>query len=504
MMLEAVGGAILHVLQPYVLFATAAGTVIGIIIGALPGLTATMGMALLSPFTFFMEPIAGISMLIGLYKGGTFGGTISAVLIGTPGTASNAATMLDGYAMAQRGEGSRALSASLLGSLIGDFCGSVCLVAGAPLFAAIALKFGSPEFFALTVFSVTMVCYVSGRSLLKGLMSAGMGFAFALIGTDPIGGSPRMTFGIPDLSAGVGILPIAIGLFGFTEVLIQLEGYTKEAASKLASVLQFNLRQTVTDIRNHLRTVFRSAFIGTVIGVLPGVGAETSNWVSYGMAKRASKNPESFGRGNVEGVIAPEVSANSECGAAMVPMLIFGIPGDIVTAIMMGALIGQGLQPGPRLIAENPTLFYSLFVNMFVSMVFLAFFGFFACKFAGRLLAVPRPIMFASVFVLCVAGTYAVGSSLFDVGMMIGFGVLGYFMRKLDIPIPPLVLAFILSRLIEDSFRRSLIQGDGTLMIFVERPISAAFLALTAFVVAGLVLQNWREWRQGTTSVQGQ
>jgi putative tricarboxylic transport membrane protein len=181
----------------------------------------------------------------------------------------------------------------------------------------------------------------------------------------------------------------------------------------------------------------------------------------------------------------------------MVPMLIFGIPGDIVTAIMMGALIGQGLQPGPNLIAENPTLFYSLFVNMFLSMLFLAFFGFFACKFAGRLLAVPRPIMFASVFVLCVAGTYAVGSSLFDVGMMFAFGVLGYLMRKLDIPIPPLVLAFILSRLIEDSFRRSLIQGDGTLMIFIERPIAAAFLALTALVIAGLLRQQWQAWRSG-------
>ena len=235
----------------------------------------------------------------------------------------------------------------------------------------------------------------------------------------------------------------------------------------------FDIRQVARDIRRHIRTVIRSALIGTLIGALPGIGAETSNWVAYGMAKRASKAPETFGRGNIEGVIAPEVAANAVCGAAMVPMLIFGIPGDIVTAIMMGALIGQGLQPGPNLIQENPAVFYSLFANMFVSMLMLALFGLIAIRFAGRILSVPRPILFTSVAILCVAGTYAVSSSLFDVGVMMAFGFLGYAMRKLDIPVPPLVLAFILSRLIEDSFRRSLIQGDGTLLIFLQRPIAA-------------------------------
>jgi putative tricarboxylic transport membrane protein len=500
-MLEAIGAAVLHVLQPEVLLATAIGTIIGIIIGALPGLTATMGMALLAPFTFFMHPVVGISMLIGLYKGGTFGGTISAVLIGTPGTASNAATMLDGYAMAKRGEAGRALGCSLAGSVFGDFIGSICLVLGAPLLASIALRFGSPEFFALTVFAVTMVCYVSGRSLAKGLLSAGIGFGFALIGTDPIGGSPRLTFGIPDLSAGIGVIALAIGLFGFAEVLVQLEGYAP-AAEKISSVVRFDARQIARDLSRHARTVIRSALTGTLIGALPGIGAETSNWVAYGMAKRASKSPETFGRGNVEGVIAPEVAANAVCGAAMVPMLIFGIPGDIVTAIMMGALIGQGLQPGPNLIQENPAVFYSLFANMFMSMLMLAFFGLFAIRFAGRILSVPPPILFTSVAILCVAGTYAVSSSLFDVGIMMAFGFLGYAMRKLDFPVPPLVLAFILSRLIEDSFRRSLIQGDGTLWIFLQRPIAAGFIALTALVVAALLLQQWRAWRTGNGPLQ--
>jgi putative tricarboxylic transport membrane protein len=456
----------------------------------LPGLTATMGMALLAPFTFFMDPVVGISLLIGLYKGGTFGGTISAVLIGTPGTASNAATMLDGYAMAQKGEASRALGCSLVGSVIGDFFGSICLVLGAPILASVALRFGNPEFFALTVFAVTMVCYVSGASLAKGLMAAGIGFTLALVGTDPIGGSPRFTFGVPDLSAGIGVIPLAIGLFGFTEVLIQLESYVAGQSERLPAMLRFDFHQIWLDIRTHIRTVLRSSLVGTVIGALPGIGAETSNWVAYGLAKRASKKPETFGTGNVEGVIAPEVAANAVCGAAMVPMLIFGIPGDIVTAIMMGALIGQGLQPGPNLIAENPAIFYSLFANMFLSMIFLAGLGFIAVKFAGNILSVPRALLFTTVAVLCVAGTYAIGSSLFDVGVMMIFGLLGYMMRKLGVPVPPLVLAFILSRVVEDSFRRSLVQGDGNIMIFIERPIAAGFLALTALVVIGIV------WRQ--------
>jgi putative tricarboxylic transport membrane protein len=490
-MLEAIGGAIFHVLQPQVLFATAIGTIIGIIIGALPGLTATMGMALLAPFTFFMDPVVGISLLIGLYKGGTFGGTISAVLIGTPGTASNAATMLDGFQMAKRGEAGRALGCSLAGSVFGDFIGSACLVVGAPLLASIALRFGSPEFFALTIFAVTMVCYVSGRSLAKGLMAAGIGFALALIGTDPIGGSPRLTFGVPDLSAGIGVIALAIGLFGFSEVLMQLETYAP-SAEKITGIVRIDVRQVARDLRNNVANVIRSALTGTLIGALPGIGAETSNWVAYGMAKRASKEPETFGRGNIAGVIAPEVAANAVCGAAMVPMLIFGIPGDIVTAIMMGALIGQGLQPGPNLIQENPAVFYSLFANMFVSMLMLAFFGYAAIKFAGRILSVPPPILFTGVAVLCVAGTCAVSSSLFDVGLMVAFGFLGYAMRKLDIPVPPLVLAFILSRLIEESFRRSLIQGDGTVWIFLQRPIAACFLGLTALVLAGLLLQQVR------------
>lgn len=491
-MFQAVIDAIGTAAQPASLLAILVGTTIGVVIGALPGLTATMGMALLAPFTFFMPPTVGIAFLIGLYKGGTFGGSISAVLIGTPGTASNAATMLDGYSLAKKGEGPRALSLALWASVLGDLVGTIALIVGAPTLAAVALRFGSPEFFALTLFSLTLVCYVSGPSLSKGLLAASIGILIALVGTDPIGGSPRMTFGVPDLSAGIGVIPLAIGLFGLSEVLVQLTGYQSGQAAGVSGSTSYSLRETFRTLRAYPRTILRSSFLGTCIGALPGIGAETSNWVAYGMAKRASKDPDSFGKGNIEGVIAPEVSANAVCGAAMVPMLIFGIPGDIVTAIMMGALIAQGLVPGPSLIADNPDIFYSLFISMFFAMIALAGVGWLAVRYAGLILNTPKPILFSVVTVLCVAGTFAVNASLFDVGLMIGFGAFGWLLRQLGIPVAPLILAFILSRLIEDSLRRTLIQGDGSLTILFDRPIALAFLALTLFMVVSVTLKARR------------
>ena len=490
-MLEAVFGAISVATQPEALIAVVVGVIVGVVIGALPGLTATMGMALLAPFTFFMPATVGIAFLIGLYKGGTFGGAITAVLIGTPGTASNAATMLDGYPLAQKGQGPRALTTALWASVAGDLFGTVTLVVGAPLLAVVALRFGSPEFLALTIFSLTLVCFVSGKSLAKGLMAAAIGMCIAIIGTDPIGGSPRMTFGVTDLIAGINVIPLAIGLFGLSEVLVQLGKYRPSISTRIVSQA-VSIRDGLRGLWDYPRTIVRSALIGVGIGVLPGLGAETTNWIAYGLAKRGSREPETFGKGNVEGVIAPEVASNAVCGAAMVPMLIFGIPGDIVTAIMMGALIAQGLTPGPSLISDNPDIFYALFVSMFIAMICLAIVGTIAIRHAGLVLNVPKPLLFSIVTVLCVAGAFSVNSSMFDVGLMVLFGLLGWVLRQFEIPVAPLILAFILSRLIEDSMRRTMIQGDGSLMIMLERPIAAGFLVLTALIILSLFVSARR------------
>ena len=480
------------------LVAISLGTITGLVIGAIPGLSATMGMALLSPFTFFVGPLIGIPFLIGLYKGGTYGGSVSAILIGTPGTASNAATLLDGYEMRKQGRAGEALVGALRGSLVGDIFGTVALIFIAPLLALIAIKFGPHEFFALILFSMTMVCYVSGNSLAKGVLAASIGIFFAIVGSDPLGGTPRFTFGISELSGGISVIAIVTGVFGITEVLIQMESFGRHAKSdpELSSVAIDPKTSKFSSLLPHMRTIVRSSSIGTLIGALPGIGAETSSWVAYGLAKRASKNPENFGKGELDGVIAPESANNAVCGAAMIPMLVFGIPGDIVTAILMSALIAQGLQPGPFLISDHREVIYGLFISVVLATVALYVFGRLTMRWWIRILSIPRPLLYSMVVVFCTVGTYSVHSSLFDLKVMFAFGAFGYIMRKLDIAIAPMVLAFVLSHILEPSLRRGLVQTDGSILGFFERPIAASFLCLTAVVLVSMLVLEFRKKRK--------
>ena len=485
--------AIQNVAAPTVLLAILIGVIIGVVMGALPGLSATMGMAIFAPTTFFLPPVEGISFLLALYKGGTFGGSISAVLIGTPGTASNAATVADGYAMTRQGKAGRALGLSVWGSVAGDAVGCLVLVLCAPLVARVALQVGNAEKFAITLMSLMLVAYVSGASLMRGLLAAGLGLALCLIGTDPIGGAARLTFGMPELSAGIGVIPLAIGLFGMAEVMEQLATW-RRGRVEVPTVEQPRIRDILGRIWHFRRTVVQSSLIGAGIGALPGIGAETSNWVAYGFARRTSRTPEVFGHGAEEGVIAPEVACNATCGAAMIPTLIFGIPGDVVTSILMGALIAQGLQPGPTLITDHRDLFYTLYAGLFVSMVMLAAVGVLAMRFASRIIVIPRPLLFTTVGVLCVAGTYAINTRLFDVGVMLAFGFLGWIMRGLRIPVAPLVLAFVLGRILEDSFRRMLIQSAGSLSPLWDRPIALVVCLVTLAVLASAVWGALSTW----------
>lgn len=481
-MIDAVLAALANVAAPAVMIALLAGVVLGVVIGALPGLSATMGMAIFAPVTFFMPPVEGISFLLALYKGGTFGGSISAILIGTPGTASNAATVADGYALTKQGKAGRALGLAVWSSVAGDAIGILALVLCAPLIAGFALQVGSAEKFAITLMSLLLVAYISGGSLLRGMLAASLGLGFSLVGADPIGGSPRLTFGIRELSAGIGVIPLAIGLFGLAEVMDQLARWRPGAiAAPRIEIPRF--REILAPLWRFRLTIGRSALIGATLGALPGIGSETSNWVAYGLAKRNSREAERFGHGSEEGVIAPEVACNATCGAAMIPTLIFGIPGDIVTSILMGALIAQGLQPGPTLITENADLFYTLYAGLFVSMVMLGFIGLLAMRVASRIVEIPRPLLFTVVGVLCVAGAYAINARIFDVMVMLCFGLLGWLMRALRIPIAPMVLAFVLGGILEDSFRRMLIQSQGSLAPLWERPIAAGFCIVTIAVL---------------------
>jgi putative tricarboxylic transport membrane protein len=493
-MLADISTAFIAVMTWQTFLAVAAGTMAGLIIGAIPGLSATMGMALLSPFTFFMPPLIGIPFLIGVFKGGTFGGSISAILIGTPGTAANAATLADGYALRNKGRAGEALSAALNASLIGDLFGTIALVIGAPMLALVAIRFGPHEFFALVLFSLTMVCYVSGNSLAKGVLAATVGLVFALIGTDPIAGTQRLTFGISDLQGGLNIIALVTGLFGISEVLVQLEasGTDRTRAVERVDFKRRRVASELADIVKHLPTIVRSSLIGTFIGALPGIGSETSPWIAYGVAKRRSKTPEKFGEGSLEGVMAPEAANNAVCASAMIPMLVFGIPGDIVTAILMSALIAQGLQPGPFLIVDHRDVIYGLFISVFLSSIALYVLGRLTMRWWITVLSIPKPLLYAIIVAFCVVGTYSVKSSEFDLAVMLLFGVIGYGFRKLNIALAPMLLAFVLSKYLETSLRHGLVQSDGSLFAFFERPITAVILVLTVLMLATFVLAGFR------------
>jgi putative tricarboxylic transport membrane protein len=475
------------------------GTAIGIVVGALPGLTATMAMAIFSPLTFFMPPLVGIPFLIGLYKGGTFGGSISAVLIGTPGTASNAATVLDGYPMAQQGRAGKALQASIYASTVGDFVSNLVLIFMAWPLAMIALKFGPPEIFALILFSMTIIASLAGASLTKCFISAMLGVLLALAGIDSISGASRLTFGIGELQGGISYIPFVIGLFGLGEIFVQMG--KRAGHFNIAKISEDPAANRVTFyeiLTKYPRTVFQSSLSGSIIGVLPGVGAETANWVAYGMAKNGSPNKANFGKGELEGVIAPEVSANANCAASMVPMLAFGIPGDVVTAVMLGAFMAQGLRPGPVLFKENIVEIYGIYIALFLSTIAMFVLAKLSLRMWVRVLQVPAGVLYPVVAMLCLAGAFAINNSLFDVAVAIGFGILAYVMRMGGFEVAPMVLAFILAPMLEQSLTQSLIMSHGNPAVFFTRPIAGGFMILTAVSVALYVRSILRARKAGT------
>ncbi len=483
------------VANPASIGAALAGLASGIVVGALPGLTATMAVAVLAPFTFFMEATVGIPFLLGVYKGAIYGGSIPAIIINTPGTAAAAATALDGYALARKGQARRALEMSLYASVVGDLLATMVLIFAAAPLAAVALKFSSPEFTMLYLFALTMVAAVSGRSLVKGLISASLGIMLATVGLDPMSGQMRYTFGIPDLMGGVTLVPLLIGMFALSEILLQAERGTPRIDAVGQS--KNEPRVTLADLQRVLRSTFRSSAVGIFLGALPGLGAEISCWISYGLAKRRSKNPEEFGHGSIEGIAAAEAGNNAVCPAALIPMMVFGIPGDTITAVLLGAFMAQGLLPGPLLFEKHGEVLYGLFVLLIVTNIMLLAFGYVAIRYLRRITLIPSGILFPAVIVTCFAGAFAVNSSFFDLIIMLLGGVGGYLMRKTEVPIPPLVIAMLLAPGLENALRQSLVFSDNDLSIFVSRPISAGILAL---LIASLAIYGFRTYRSRAAS----
>ncbi len=480
-MIEHLLNGLLTAFSPGVLPVLIFGVSGGIILGALPGLTATMGVAILLPFTFGMDPTAALVMLIGVYIGGIYGGSIAAILLKTPGTPASAATVLDGHTLAVKGEAARALSISAVASFIGGLISTIILIAIAPMLAKFALRFNAPEYFALALFGLTIIASVASQNILKGLLAGGIGLLISTVGLDPISSVPRFTFDIMDLYSGINVIPVLIGLFAISEALNQLE---KLHHKKAASAVKFDHRLlSKKDLKDLTPTAVKSALLGTSIGSVPGAGADISAFVCYNEARRSAKNPDEFGKGSVRGLAAAEAGNNGVTGGSLVPLLTLGVPGDAVAAVLLGALIVQGLTPGPLLFSQNPDIVYGVFSSMLVANIVMLLIGLLGIRFFCRIIEVPKILMIPIIIFLSIVGAYAINNSMFDVGIAIGFGLLGFVLGKLDIPSSPILLAIILGPMAETNLRKSLLMYEGSWSFLYERPIALTFIILAVLSV---------------------
>ena len=463
------------------------GVVIGCIVGAIPGMTATMGVALALPFTFHLQPVTGILLLLGVYKGGIYGGSIPAILIKTPGTPAAACTVIDGYPLTQKGQANKALHMALYSSCFADFISNIALIFFTGFIASFALRFGPPEFFTLILFSLTIIAGVAGSNLARGLISACFGLLLATVGLDLIYGTERMIFGEPELMGGLKFIPVLIGLFAIPEII---DHYTRkyESHKGLASLGQEGV--TKSELKRCFKSIVRGSLIGVVMGAIPGIGGAPSAFLSYSEAKRTSKRADNFGKGELEGVAASEAGNNGVCGATMIPLLALGVPGDVITAVILGAFMIHGLRPGPILFEQNLSLIYAIFMGIMLSSFFLLLVGMAGIRLFAKISNVPNSFLYPVVLVLCVFGGYAVGNTMFDILIMFIMGLVGYFMLKFDIPAAPFLIAFILGPLLEDSFRQALQLSRGDFSIFIRNPICWGFLGLTVVSIALIIRRN--------------
>lgn len=491
-MLDLITVGFSEIANPECLLLIAAGVVLGIIFGSIPGLSATMAIALCLPMTYGLKPISGMALLVGLYIGGISGGLVAAILLRIPGTPSSVATCFDGYPLAAKGQAGKALGVGIFFSFLGTIFGILVLMCISPLLAKIALKFSFYEYFAVGVFSMTMMASLISGSVVKGLASGAIGLLFAMVGAAPIDGLPRLTFGFHALDGGFDILPVLIGLFAISEII---KAAKERNAAKMAVMQNFKIKGfgfSFQEFVSQIGNFFRSAVIGTSIGILPGIGGGTSNILAYTAAKNASKTPEKFGTGIIDGIVASESANNATVGGALVPLLCLGIPGDTATALLLGGLTIHGLNPGPLLFDTEAELVYGIFAICVIANLFMLIMEYGGIKIFARVLTVPKYILMPIILVLCVVGAYGLNNRLFDVWAILVFGILAYILEKFHFPLTPIILGFILGPMIETNLRRGLIASQGSYLPFVTSPISAAFLAVSILVIA---LAVWKEIR---------
>lgn len=478
-----IGQSLMDVLSLQSIFWIFLGTVVGILFGAAPGLTATTAVALFTPITFYMPLNISLSFLMGIYCGGFYAGSIPAILINTPGAPGNAATSMEGYPMAKRGEAGHALSLSVTASYIGGTISAFALLFFAPIIASLALKFGAPEYFAVAMVGLVCIAGVSGNSVVKGIIGACIGMFMGCIGMDPMDGLARFTMGSVDLLSGIQLIPALVGLFAITEVLANME--KSDTLSEMVAQ-KISLKDVLPKFSEYFAakwTLVKSIIIGIFVGAVPGTGPTIASWMAYNEAKRASKEADKFGTGIPEGIIATESSNNAVTGGALIPLLTLGVPGDTVTAVLLGALMIQGLTPGPMLLVEHYDLVAKLLWILIFANIAMLVCGLLGSKYAPNILKLRPSILMPIVAVLCITGGYASNNSFFDAYMVILIGVGGYVLSKLGFPIAPIVLGLILGPIIEPNMRIALTASDLNPLVFVSTPISAGLIILSFVLV---------------------
>lgn len=472
------------------------GVTVGMLVGVLPGLGPTTGTALLIPMTFGMEPVSAIIMLSGIYYGSMYGGTITSVLINTPGEAASVITCLDGHPLAKQGRAGVALGVAGIGSFIGGTISIIGLAFIGPALAELALKFGPPEFFALMIFGLIMVIGLMGRSLIRGLIAAFIGLILSLIGMDPVSGAVRFTFGEAHLMNGLDLVTVAMGLFGLSEILFGMENLQKlDKPGKVKGLLPRK-----EEWRPTLNAIGRGTGLGFFVGLIPGSNSVIPAILSYTLEKRIAKDPSRFGKGAIEGVAGPETANNSYCGAALIPLFTLGIPSSPTIAIILGAFIMHGLTPGPTLFQNNPDFVWAIIASMFIGNLILLIMNLPMAGMWAKIAAVPPKLLYPLILIISIIGAYTVSNSLWDVGVMFVFGIAGYIMKKLDIPMAPIVLTFVLSKLMENSLLQSIKMFDGNVLQLFARPISGTLLVLSLIVLCLSVIAEVKKKKAGFAS----
>ena len=477
------------------------GELLGIFIGAMPGMSSVMGVSIMLPFTFKLHGISSVIMLLGIFSGSIYGGSISAILINTPGTSASAATALDGYPMAvkQRQPG-RALGISTFSSMFGGVFSCIVLMFGATVLSKVALSFTAPEFFALALFGISIITGVSGKSVMKGLIGGCFGLLLATVGADNFTGTYRLAFNNSFLKGGISLVPVLIGVFAFAQALKLIEEKYNEGKRDVQKHLE-RVFPTKDDLKTIMPTVLRSSILGTLIGAIPGTGGDIACWVGYNTAKQFSKHPEKFGHGAPDGIAASEAANNAIAGGAFVPLLSLGIPGDAGSAVMMGALTMLGITAGPLLFVDHPDKAYDVFIGLLMANILMGVFGFLFARIYGKIIDVPNKVLNPIILTFCICGTFALNHMIEEVYVMIIIGTIGFFLQKFDFPMPPIVLGLVLGGLAEKNFRRMMdqVQGGENLL---THPIAIVFLILCVISLCSPLIMQARTKRKAAKAAK--